>query len=220
MILLTLQNISKSFAMNEVLRDVNLTLQSGARMGLVGVNGSGKSTLFRIISGQMEPDSGTVSLVKGTRVGMLTQDADIQSDLTIQQELERVFEPVREMESRMRQMEAEMAEVHDDPAAFRQLSDAYARLVDRFESAGGYEWPSRIQGVLAGLGFARGRAGDAACEPALRRREDAPLPGATAAYPAGAADAGRAHQPSGSRQHAMARGNAQEVPRHGAGHQP
>ena len=157
MILLTLQNISKSFAMNEVLRDVNLTLQSGARMGLVGVNGSGKSTLFRIISGQMKPDSGTVSLVKGTRVGMLTQDADIQSDLTIQQELERVFEPVREMESRMRQMEAEMAEVHDDPAAFRQLSDAYARLVDRFESAGGYEWPSRIQGVLAGLGFARGR---------------------------------------------------------------
>ena len=157
MILLTLQNINKAFAMNEVLRDVSLTLQAGARMGLVGVNGSGKSTLFKIIAGQMEPDSGTVSLVKGTRVGMLTQDQDIQSDLTIQQELERVFEPVREMEARMRRMEAEMAEVHDDPAAFRQLSDAYTRLVDRFEDSGGYEWPSRIQGVLAGLGFARGR---------------------------------------------------------------
>ena len=157
MILLTLQNINKSFVMNEVLKDVSLTLQSGARMGLVGVNGSGKSTLFRIIAGQMEPDSGSVSLVKGTRVGMLTQDADIQSDLTIQQELERVFEPVRAMEARMRQMEAEMAEVHDDPDAFRQLSNAYARLVDRFEDAGGYEWPSRIQGVLAGLGFVRGR---------------------------------------------------------------
>ena len=157
MILLTLQNINKSFAMNEVLRDVSLSLQAGARMGLVGVNGSGKSTLFRIIAGEMEPDSGVVSLMKGTRVGMLTQDADIKSDLTIQQELERVFEPVRQMEARLRQMEAEMAEVHDDPEAFRQLSNAYARLVDRFEDAGGYEWPSRIQGVLAGLGFARGR---------------------------------------------------------------
>ena len=70
MTLLTLSNISKSFAMNEVLRDVNLSLAQGSRMGLVGVNGSGKSTLFRIISGQMEPDSGAVSLMKGTRVGM------------------------------------------------------------------------------------------------------------------------------------------------------
>ena len=53
MILLTLQNVNKSFAMNEVLKDVNLTLQSGQRMGLVGVNGSGKSTLFRLINGDM-----------------------------------------------------------------------------------------------------------------------------------------------------------------------
>ena len=157
MILLTLQNINKSFVMNEVLRDVSLTLQAGSRMGLVGVNGSGKSTLFRIISGEMEPDGGTVSLVKGTRVGVLTQDADIQSDLTIEQELERVFEPVRDMERRLRAMEHEMEAAHSDPEAFRQLSNAYTRLMDRFEAAGGYEWPSRIQGVLAGLGFARGR---------------------------------------------------------------
>ncbi|MBR6766666.1 MAG: ABC-F family ATP-binding cassette domain-containing protein [Clostridia bacterium] len=157
MILLTLQNVNKSFVMNDVLKDVCLTLQEGQRMGLVGVNGSGKSTLFRIISGDLEADSGTVSLMKGTRVGVLTQHADIKSDLTIQEELERVFEPVREMEARMRQMEAEMAEKHSDPEAFEQLSNAYSRLVDRFEDAGGYEWPSRIQGVLAGLGFAKGR---------------------------------------------------------------
>ncbi len=157
MILLTLQNVNKSFVMNEVLKDVSLTLQAGSRMGLVGVNGSGKSTLFRLINGDMEPDSGVISLVKGVRVGMLTQDADIQSELTIQQELERVFEPVRQMEARLREMEREMADKHGDPAAFEQLSRAYTRLVDRFEDAGGYAWPSRIQGVLAGLGFARGR---------------------------------------------------------------
>ena len=157
MILLTLQNVSKSFAMNSILKDVNLTLQAGSRMGLVGVNGSGKSTLFKLISGQLEPDSGTISLSKGARVGVLTQDADIQSELTIQQELERVFEPVREMERRLREMETEMAEKHEDAAEFERLSHAYARLTDRFEDAGGYSWPSRIQGVLAGLGFARGR---------------------------------------------------------------
>ncbi|MBQ3423761.1 MAG: ABC-F family ATP-binding cassette domain-containing protein, partial [Clostridia bacterium] len=157
MILLTLQNVNKSFGMNEVLKDINLTLQSGQRMGLVGVNGSGKSTLFKLISGELEADSGTIALVKDTRVGVLTQDADIQSELTIQQELERVFDPLRRMEERLREMEKEMSEKHEDSQAFEKLSGAYTRLMDRFETAGGYEWPSRIQGVLTGLGFARGR---------------------------------------------------------------
>ena len=157
MVLLSLQNVNKSFVMNTVLKDVNLTLQTGQRMGIVGVNGSGKSTLFKLISGEMQPDSGTVSLVRGTRVGMLTQHADIGSDLTVVEELSRVFEPVQEMERKLRRLEAEIAEKHEDPEALDQLSRDYSRLMDRFESAGGYEWPSRIQGVLAGLGFSKAR---------------------------------------------------------------
>ena len=154
MILLSVNDVSKAFVMKSVLENVNLTLQTGQRMGLVGVNGSGKSTLFKLIAGEMEPDSGTITMIKGTRVGMLTQQADIVGELTVQQELERVFEPVRRMEARLRDMEAQMAEVHSDPERFDQLSKEYSRLMDRFEDAGGYEWPSRIQGVLAGLGFA------------------------------------------------------------------
>lgn len=157
MILLSVQNVTKSFAMNTVLKDVSLTLQAGSRMGLVGANGTGKSTLFRLISGAMEPDEGTISIVKGARVGLLTQEADIQSDLTVQQELERVFDPLKEMEKKLRALEAEMAEKHADAQAYDRLSRSYSNLLDRFESSGGYEWPSRIQGVLAGLGFARGR---------------------------------------------------------------
>ena len=157
MVLLSLQNVNKSFVMNTVLKDVNLTLHTGQRMGIVGVNGSGKSTLFKLISGEMQPDSGTVSLVRGTRVGMLTQHADIGSDLTVVEELSRVFEPVQEMERKLRRLEAEIAEKHEDPEALDQLSRDYSRLMDRFESAGGYEWPSRIQGVLAGLGFSKAR---------------------------------------------------------------
>ena len=157
MILMTVQGVSKSFGMKSVLKDISLTLQQGARMGLIGVNGSGKSTLFRLIAGQMEPDEGSISLMRGTRVGMLTQEADIQSDLTVREELSRVFEPVREMERRLRALEEEMAQKHENEAELDRLSREYARLTDRFEDAGGYEWPSRIQGVLAGLGFARGR---------------------------------------------------------------
>jgi len=161
MILLSIQNLTKSFAMNTVLKDVNLTLQAGSRMGLVGANGTGKSTLFRLICGAMEPDEGSISIVKGTRVGILTQEADIHSDLTVQQELERVFDPLKEMEKKLRSIEAEMAEAVD-PDEIDRLSRSYSNLLDRFESSGGYEWPSRIQGVLAGLGFAKGRADDPA----------------------------------------------------------
>ncbi|MDL2205750.1 ABC-F family ATP-binding cassette domain-containing protein [Eubacteriales bacterium OttesenSCG-928-N13] len=162
MVLLTLQGISKAFGLNAILNDVSLTLMQGSRMGLVGVNGSGKSTLFKIITGEMAPDSGTVSMIRGTSIGVLTQQADIQSDLTLYEELARVFEPVQRMEERLRELEQLMAEHHQDEKMLGSLSDEYARLTDRFEQAGGYEWPSRIQGVLAGLGFAKGREQDPA----------------------------------------------------------
>ena len=154
MILLTVNHVSKAFVTRSVLEDASLVLQTGQRMGVVGVNGSGKSTLFRMIAGELEPDAGSITLLKGARVGMLTQQADITSDYTVQEELERVFEPVRRMEARLREMEEQMAALNHDAEAFAQLSRDYSRLMDRFEDAGGYEWPSRIQGVLAGLGFA------------------------------------------------------------------
>ena len=154
MIVLSAVNVSKAFVTRQVLENVNLTLQGGQRMGLIGVNGTGKTTLFRLITGELEPDSGSISILKGLTVGMLSQQADIVGELTVRQELERVFEPVRRMEKRLREMEHEMAEAHGDPERFNELSADYSRLTDRFEDAGGYEWPSRIQGVLAGLGFA------------------------------------------------------------------
>ena len=157
MVLLTLQDVSKSFGMNCILSGVNLTLKEGARMGLVGVNGSGKSTLMKLIAGGMQPDTGTVSLMKGAQVGLLTQQADIDSDLNVWDELARVFEPLQRMEERLREMEHEMAEKHADPEAMARLSEDYARLTERFERKGGYEWPSRIPGTLVGLGFSKER---------------------------------------------------------------
>ena len=157
MVLLTLQDVRKSFGMNCILSGVNLTLKEGARMGLVGVNGSGKSTLMKLIAGGMQPDTGTVSLMKGAQVGLLTQQADIDSDLNVWDELARVFEPLQRMEERLREMEHEMAEKHADPEAMARLSEDYARLTERFERKGGYEWPSRIQGTLVGLGFSKER---------------------------------------------------------------
>ncbi len=153
MILLSMQDIRKSFGTNEVLRGASLILQTGQRLGLVGVNGSGKSTLLRILAGLDHEDSGTISVQKGLRLGYLAQQGEVDGERTVLEEMEAVFEPVLRMEEELRRIEHEMAEATDDPDLLRRLGSRYDSLNRAFEDANGYGWKSAVQGVLAGLGF-------------------------------------------------------------------
>ena len=155
MIVLTAQNIQKSFGVNHVLKGASLTLQSGRRVGLVGVNGSGKTTLLRIIAGEETADSGMLSAAKGMRIGYLAQQAEEAGDCSVWEDLESVFAHVFEMEKRLRALETEIAGHHHQEAAYERLLAQYASLTDAFEEADGYAWNSAIQGVLSGLGFSR-----------------------------------------------------------------
>ncbi len=153
MIILSVQNVAKSFGINAVLRDVSLTIQQGERIGLVGVNGCGKSTLMRIIAGLDSQDSGEIALVRGTRIGYLAQQNMVTSGESIWNELKSVYEPVFAMEKRLRELENEMAHAHTDEQHFAHLSADYDRLMQRFEESDGYAWKSMVSGVLNGLGF-------------------------------------------------------------------
>ncbi len=152
MIILSVQNVQKAFGGNVVLRNVSFTLQSGQRMALVGVNGCGKTTFMRILAGEETADDGVISLTKGLRCGYMAQRNAVTPGNTVLKELEDVFIPVVQMEARLREMEVEMASVTDE-RELKRLGDAYAKLSDQFEDAGGYSWKSTVQGVLAGLGF-------------------------------------------------------------------
>ena len=151
MIILALQDITKSFGTHEVLKSVSFTLQEGERMGLVGVNGSGKSTLMKIICGQETADSGSVNMQKGLRIGYLAQQGELTGEETVIETLESVFEPQRQMEAEMRRLEEEMDETAGDPEALRRLGGRYDALTREFERSNGYGWRSAVQGVLAGL---------------------------------------------------------------------
>ncbi len=152
MILISVQDIEKSFGAHEVLRGVSFSLQKGEKMGLVGVNGCGKTTLMRIITGEMEADGGQVHKNKELRIGYLAQVDDIALTDTVWGALLRVFEPVIAMEKRLHELEKQMEQNADAEAAMR-LTGEYQRLLERFNEAEGYAYEGEMLGVLNGLGL-------------------------------------------------------------------
>jgi len=151
MILLALQEIRKSFGTHEVLKGVSFTLQENERMGLVGVNGCGKSTLMKIIAGAETADGGQVNIQKGLKIGYLAQQGELTGQETVREVLESVFLPLVKMEEEMRSLEIAMAEEGGDPETLRRLGSRYDALTREFERRRGYEWQSRVTGVLKGL---------------------------------------------------------------------
>ncbi len=152
MILISVQDLEKSFGIHEVLRGVSFSLQKGEKMGLVGVNGCGKSTLMKILTGELESDGGSVHKSKDLRIGYLAQVDDIALTDTVWGALLRVFEPVIAMERRLSEMEEEMAR-ETDPDRAVKLSVEHQKLLERFNEVEGYAYEGEMLGVLNGLGL-------------------------------------------------------------------
>ncbi len=74
MALISFQEVSLGFGGPLLLDGVSFQIEPGERLGLLGRNGAGKSSLLRLVSGELQPDGGTVTLTRGTRVGCLPQE--------------------------------------------------------------------------------------------------------------------------------------------------
>jgi len=155
MIVLQTTNISKSYGIDNILSDISIQIQSRDRIGLVGINGAGKSTLLKIISEKILPDSGYVSIAKGSKIGYLAQDNSLDSKNTIWVEMNNVFAYLIEQENYIRSLEGKMSEesILNDPNKYEKLMDEYSKTVDDFRENGGYSYQAKIRGVLHGLGF-------------------------------------------------------------------
>ncbi len=149
---INLQNVNKSYAGADVLRDVSLTLHKNERIGLVGANGSGKTTLFRLILGITPPDTGTVTTTKGISLSYLPQEPNIDENLSLIEAATEPFAEHRALELELRKLTEEIAEAHGGPGA-DDLLTKYDRLHAQFEAGGGYGYEIRIREVLGGLGF-------------------------------------------------------------------
>jgi ATP-binding cassette, subfamily F, member 3 len=155
MSLLSVQNLTKSFGADTLFRQAAFRLEWRQKLGLVGRNGAGKTTLLRLLTGQQEPDSGTIQFMRGVRTGYLKQEDAVDPARTVLQEAEAAFAHVMEMEARLREVEHEMAEAHDEQSLQRVMEE-YSILHDRFDAMGGYDNLRDIPGVLKRLGFAPG----------------------------------------------------------------
>ena len=149
--ILSCQNISKSFNEISVLKDVSFHMEDYDRTAVVGINGAGKTTLLRIIIGEQSADSGIVTLAKGKTLGYLAQNQAVNSENTIYDELLSVKADIITLEQQIRDTELAMKSANEQ--ALSTLMDTYARLTHSFELANGYAYKSELTGVLKGLGF-------------------------------------------------------------------
>lgn len=150
--LVSLNNINKFYNGAQVLDNINLTIDENDRIGLVGNNGCGKSTLLKIITGSVEPDrftekDGIVSFAGKTSVGYLEQMGGLDSESTVMEEMQKVFEPVNKAIARLREIELAMAEGDNS------CDDEYHQLTSWVEAVDGYNTEVKIRTILSGMGF-------------------------------------------------------------------
>ena len=109
--LLSAEGIGKSYGDRTMLHDVNFYLERGDKVGVVGVNGTGKSTLLRLITGELAPDEGEITIQNGLRIGYLKQNSGLDRDNTIYEEMKSAFADVIQIGEHLRLLEQEMARI-------------------------------------------------------------------------------------------------------------
>ncbi|MCR4945929.1 MAG: ABC-F family ATP-binding cassette domain-containing protein [Lachnospiraceae bacterium] len=148
---LSCQNISISLGGEEIIKKADFHIEEREKAALVGINGAGKSTLLKIITGELNADSGVVSVTKNKKIGYLAQYQNAEKDKTL---FENVLEGKRElidMENELLSMEERMSSLNG--SQLDELMEKYHTLSDEFHNRGGGFYKSSVTGLLKGLGF-------------------------------------------------------------------
>lgn len=153
MILLQANNVMRRFGADVLFHDINLQIQEHGRTALVGRNGAGKTTLLKMIAGITSPDEGTISKSKDLTIGYLAQDQGLDSQNSIWAELDLVFAPLHKMEKQIHQLEDQLASLDPATKEFQLTTEKYSQLQAEFKKRGGFEYESRMRGILKGFGF-------------------------------------------------------------------
>src|SRR5437016_4806270 len=159
--MLTVSQLSKSFAGRALFDDVSLQVNRGDRIGLVGPNGAGKSTLFALLLGDVSPDKGTIAIEKNATIGFLPQETAAAGDetvlelaLAVSPELVHAQKVIKQHESG-NDHEHEHEHENENEHEHEHVADdvAYHNALHVFDEHGGWELEPKAKRVLAGLAF-------------------------------------------------------------------
>lgn len=149
MIDISVRELTKSFEIGSILLDhLTFDIHAGERVAIMGRNGCGKTTLFRILTGQIEADTGEFSVAKGKKIGLISQIPVYPEGYTVEDVLRTAFSDLLKIKAQMEEYEQKLT-THAPQA----LLSEYDRLSNAFSSGGGYEMDVNVDKVCNGLGI-------------------------------------------------------------------
>ncbi|MDZ7266616.1 MAG: ABC-F family ATP-binding cassette domain-containing protein [candidate division KSB1 bacterium] len=149
-----IHNLCKQFGTQIVFANASAHIPPHTRVGLVGPNGAGKTTLFRLLTGEEQPDAGSIVLAKGARLGHLKQEVWDNAARSILAEVLAGFPELQALEQNLIELEAALSA---DPN--QELMARYGALRQRFEALGGYAREHEAKKILSGIGFSPAQFG-------------------------------------------------------------
>ena len=149
MIEISVQDIKKSFEVGEILLDgLSFEILTGECVGIMGRNGCGKTTLFRMITGELEPDEGTIMVASGRKLGLISQIPVYPAGYTVENVLRSAYRELFSMKKKMEELERQMT-----VSADHAILSEYDRLTNAYEVGGGYEMDTNVDKICNGLGI-------------------------------------------------------------------
>lgn len=149
-----IQDLTKSFGINEIFHNVSFSLAHGDKIGLIGPNGTGKSTLLRCILGEEEYDSGEVIIPSEARISYVEQQTEL-IDRTLWEELVSAHHEILSWRAELSMLEEAIATEQDADKQANAMH-RYERVTLLYEQAGGYQYEALVRRVAHGLGFGEG----------------------------------------------------------------
>lgn len=154
--MLNIHNLSVAFGGEYLFEEIAFRLNGGDRVGLIGKNGAGKSTLLKLLSKEMDPDSGTIASDKEVKIGFLKQDIDFEQGRSVLEEAYQAFVELKKLEAKLEEINTQLAERTDyESDDYNQLMIDLNDVTQHYEILGGYNYQGETEKVLQGLGFLR-----------------------------------------------------------------
>ena len=152
--MLQIDGITLHFGERALFDNINTIVNSGERIGLVGPNGAGKSTLLKIIAGEQQADSGSISMSNDATVGYLPQDGvEPDPNLTVFEEVEHAFAEIMKLRDQFDTVQAQMESASADSTEHEEALRQFGEIQHKLENSGSYTLQADIERILAGLGF-------------------------------------------------------------------